>query len=1017
MPSVPPAILDLVERFDRNRAAYRAGQYNEAQLRIEFLDPFFEALGWDMYNKHGYSEAYKDVIHEDSIKVGDATKAPDYCFKIGKERKFFLEAKKPSVDIRGDVGAAFQLRRYAWSAKLPLSILSDFEEFAVYDCRIKPEKADKAGVARISFLTYQDYPTHWEEIAAVFSREAVLQGSFDRYAESNKAKKGTAEVDDAFLQEIESWRELLAHNLALRNPSLRPRELNFAVQSTIDRIIFLRICEDRGIETYGQLQALLNGANTYARLGEMFARADQRYNSGLFHFSAEKGRAEPPDEFTLGLAIDDKPLKEIIRRLYYPESPYEFSVLPADILGQVYEQFLGKVIRLTPAHRAVVEDKPEVKKAGGVFYTPTYIVEYIVQHTVGKLLAGKTPKQAAGLRILDPACGSGSFLIGAYQYLLDWYREWYSRNEPEKWARGRNPALYQAAGGEWRLTTAERKRILLDHLYGVDIDPQAVEVTKLSLLLKVLEAESATFAPQLMPERALPDLAANIKCGNSLIGPEFYTGWLPGAFTPEDVERVNAFDWAAEFPAVMAAGGFDCVIGNPPYVRIQTMKEWAPLEVEYYKAHYRAAGKGNYDLYVVFVEKGLSLLNEHGRLGFILPHKFFNAQYGEPLRRLIAEGRHLAEVVHFGDQQVFRGATTYTCLMFLDKAGSEGCRFVRVTDLIGWRDSTFAPETVIPASSISETEWVFGAGNGTNLLMRLAAAPCKLVDCTKIFQGIATSADSVYVLNVLEEGAQMCKMQSRSLDSDVLVETELLHPLLKGSEISRYREPSYQYMVLFPYRVEAGCAAPIPERELRAQFPAAHEYLTRNKTLLLQRSKTDTGNWWLYPYPKNLALYVRPKILSQVLSTRGNFALDYEGRFYFLGGGTAGGNAIVLDDDNVECLLYLLGILNSRLTTFHVSQVGSGFRGGFFAFGKGSLASFPIYGMNPTAEGDKPRHDRMVALVEQMLKLHQDLAAAKTAHDKTLLQRQIEATDRQIDHLVYELYGLTEEEIKIVEGS
>lgn len=205
-----------------------------------------------------------------------------------------------------------------------------------------------------------------------------------------------------------------------------------------------------------------HGERVYARLVELFERADDRYNAGLFHFREERGRAEPPDHLTLDLKIDDKALKDILRDLYYPDSPCEFSVLPADILGQVYEQFLGKVIRLTSAHRAVIEHKPEVKKAGGVYYTPTYHVGYIVEQTVVKL------------RILDSACGSGSFLIAAYQHLLDWHRDWYVSDGPERHRK----LLYQGPGGAWRLTTTERKRILLNSIYGVDIDPQAVEVTK-----------------------------------------------------------------------------------------------------------------------------------------------------------------------------------------------------------------------------------------------------------------------------------------------------------------------------------------------------------------------------------------------------------------------------------------------------------------------------------------------------------------------------------------------------------
>ncbi len=485
----PQIILDLSERFERNYDSYKSGAYNETQVRREFIDPFFEALGWDVDNRAGYAEAYKDVIHENAVKVGGITKAPDYSFRIGGQRKFFVEAKRPSVSIKDEPAPAFQLRRYAWSAKLSLSIVTDFDEFAVYDCRVKPDQRDHSDYARIQFYTFRQFADKWDEIAAAFSKDAVLKGSFDKYAESNKAKRGTAEVDSAFLAEIESWRELLARNIALRN-SFNVRELNEAVQRTIDRIIFLRIAEDRGIEEYGVLRGICSGNNTFARLRELFYEADYRYNSGLFHFRHEKGEAEPPDTLTTDLVIDDKPLKDILHRLYYPESPYEFTVLPSDILGQVYEQFLGKVIRLTSDHRAIVEDKPEVKKAGGVFYTPTYIVQYIVTNTVGKLLEGKTPKKAESLRILDPACGSGSFLLGAYQCLLDWHLKWYMENDPEKWAKARKPAIYKGQGGAWYLTSAERKRILLNNIYGVDIDSQAVEVTKLSLLLKVLEGEA-----------------------------------------------------------------------------------------------------------------------------------------------------------------------------------------------------------------------------------------------------------------------------------------------------------------------------------------------------------------------------------------------------------------------------------------------------------------------------------------------------------------------------------------------
>ncbi|MBI1878421.1 MAG: N-6 DNA methylase [Chloroflexi bacterium] len=630
----PAQVHELVERFERNLSDYKGGIYNETQVRREFIDPFFKALGWDVDNEKGYAEAYKDVIHEDAIKVGGATKAPDYCFRIGGTRKFFLEAKKPSVNIKHDTHPAYQLRRYAWSAKLPLSILTDFEEFAVYDCRIKPDQADKSATARILYLTYADYLARWDELTEIYSREAVLKGSFDRFVESSQGKRGTAEVDAAFLAEIERWRELLARNIALRNPGLGQRALNYAVQQTIDRLIFLRIGEDRGIEPYGRLQALLNGNEVYARLFYLFRQADERYNSGLFHFSPEAGRPQDSlDPLTPTLNLDDKTLKDILKNLYYPDSPYEFAVLPADILGQVYEQFLGQVIRLTGGHRAIVEDKPEVKKAGGVYYTPTYIVEYIVRHTVGRWLDGKTPRQAAKLKILDPACGSGSFLIGAYQYLLDWHRDWYSANDPEEWAKKRNPPIFQSPiprghdvsnpqSPAWKLTTAERKRILLNTIYGVDIDPQAVEVTKLSLLLKVLEEESQeSLGRQLSmfgQERALPDLGHNIKCGNSLIGPDFYDSRPTqlSMFDEDEMYRINAFDWQAEFEEIMRDGGFDVVIGNPPYVDIKSLPN---TDVTYIFSKYKTANN-RINLFAGFIEKSLKLLKSSAfRFSMIVP--------------------------------------------------------------------------------------------------------------------------------------------------------------------------------------------------------------------------------------------------------------------------------------------------------------------------------------------------------------------------------------------------------------
>jgi hypothetical protein len=1000
--TIPEAIFALVERFDRQQQAYRSGQYNETQLRREFLDPFWEALGWDVNNHQGYAEAYKDVIHEDAIKVGGVTKAPDYCFRIGGTRKFFVEAKKPSVNIRDDLVPAFQLRRYAWSARLPLSVLTDFEEFAVYDCRIKPGKTDKASTGRILYLTCSEYLTRWDAIATIVSRDAVLKGSFDAFADSNKGKKGTAEVDVAFLMEMEGWRELLARHIALRNPQISQRELNYSVQMVLDRIIFLRICEDRGIEPYGRLAILQSGSRVYQRLCELFRQADDRYNSGLFHFRREKDRADPPDDLTPNLNIDDKPIKEIINALYYPESPYEFSVLPADLLGQVYERFLGKVIRLTSGHRAVIEEKPEVKKAGGVFYTPTSIVEYIVGHTVGKLLEGKAPwpsRKPMEFRILDPACGSGSFLLGAYQYLLDWYVRWYVEHQPEKWAKGRSPSIYQAQKGVWRLTTSERKRILLQHIHGVDIDSQAVEVTKLSLLLKVLEGESAeTLSRQLtmFRERALPDLAGNIKCGNSLIGPDFYDYQQMSLFNEEERYRMNVFDWHAEFPKIMPAGGFDAVIGNPPYVRQEMLADFKSYLGKAYETYHGVA-----DLYVYFIERGMKLLKEGGRFGYIVANKWMRANYGERLRHWLKQQR-LNEIVDFGDLPVFQTATTYPCILLMGK-DSPGATLqvtqVRSLDFKTLDEYVQEHRYPVSQSALEDEGWSLTDSRTQALLTRLRTLGVPLGEYVdgRIYRGILTGLNEAFVI----DAATRARLISEDPGS-----AELIKPFLAGRDVKRYAPPvSERYLIFARRGVDI------------KKYPAIEQHLRRFKEQLIPRPKDwEEGAWkgrkpgpyqW-YEIQDTVAYYAdfeNTKILLPDISTRGNFTLDEAGGMY-----SANTTYIICSSDH-----YLLGLLNSSLMDFYYRNLAAVYRGGYLRFFSQYMIQLPIRTINLSNPTDVTCHNRMVRMVQEMLLLHKQLAAARTGHEQTALQRQIDATDRQIDRLVYNLYELTDDEIKIVE--
>ncbi len=663
-PPCPRSVRALVSQFSAQAEAYKSPAYKEAQLRQEFLDPLFAALGWDMRNAAGLSETYKEVIHEDSLRVGPAMKAPDYAFRVGGRRVFLVEAKKPSVDLHRSRPAAYQLRRYAWNAGLPISILCDFEEFVVYDCRDAPRESDTPSHGRILYWTHDQYVSEWPTLWCLFGRPAMDDGWLDEIIAASERRRAAEPVGEAFLMDVEQWREDCARGLARSNPSLTARELNYAVQQTIDRLVFLRFCEDRGVEDWGRLRDLCKAPGIYDRLVTAFRRADERYNSGLFHFTHEPGR-DAPDTLTPSLQMDDSSLRDIIEGLY---GEYLFGVMPPEILGRVYEQLLGSVIHITASRDIVIDQKPAVRKAGGVFYTPQHVVDYIVRETVGKLLEGKTPRGAANVRVLDPACGSGSFLLGAYQYLLDWHRDWYIADDVRRHSSGKNPKIRSVGQNSWRLTTSERKRILLNNIYGVDIDERAVEVAKLSLLLKVLEGETVeTIARQflLFHERALPDLDANIRCGNSLIAADYYEFHSDREFDAAEIQALNAFEWENEHEAIMDSGGFDAVIGNPPYILLQDeFRDDAQLA--YFRSKYRAASY-KVDTYHLFIERAIELARQGGRVSFITPSNFLTNNYLDGLRRLLLDKSRLSELMVI-DGGVFKGVSVDNAI-FVTEAG------------------------------------------------------------------------------------------------------------------------------------------------------------------------------------------------------------------------------------------------------------------------------------------------------------------------------------------------------------
>ncbi len=1012
-------LKELTDQFHDNIKQYKSDMYDEANTRVDFIDKFFEILDWDVRNLQGYSEHYREVVREDKIQIEGKQKAPDYSFRIGGVRKFFVEAKKPSVNIKEDISPAFQVRRYGYTAKLPLSILTDFEEFSIYDTRIKPDKNDKASVGRVFYCTFEEYEKHFEFIYNTFSKSAILKGSFDNYIEENKNKKGTGEVDKELLKLVEDWRTELAKNIALRNNEIDIYNLNNAVQKIIDRIIFLRIAEDKEIEPYEQLLKITKTGDienkglkplVYQSLNELFVNANKKYNAGLFK----------PESWLTDIKIDDKALIYIIKGLYYPECPYEFSILPIEILGNIYEQFLGKTIRfrnVKEGHAAIIEEKPEVRKAGGVYYTPQYIVNYIVENTIGEKIApsgsplskgsGLTPDEISTLKICDPACGSGSFLVGAYQYLLNYHIDYYTnphsqenkglqplvtQEQKERWIKKwlKEGKIYQVSSpkspfdeggrGDYKLTIEEKQKILINNIHGVDIDPQAVEVTKLSLYLKLLENEGKEAEGFLFKHsdiKLLPTLDKNIKCGNSLIGSDFYTSQITpdlsrGLFPDlETMRKVNVFDWEKEFPEIFGGKGkqttentknteggekesltrsvggaeeerrgFDVAIGNPPWVQSKAFEEDYK---RYYSKRYKTTSK-QYDLFCLFTEKSIEILNKNGIHSFIIPSRFFTNEDYYNYRKFILYYSGIKEIFDVGEH-IFQKVEMPSCIYILTK---EKENIIKLKYISGHYLDNRISENSVNLQDILEDK---------NLFFKVSSDNAFFSICQKI------QKNGTELLNFVTNarGVEIGK------DSEVILRVENENPFLIGENVSRYN---------------------ISFTDL---------YINANNKNIDYKTKE---------------LYTGEKILLRKTGHGINATLDIDNYWVI--------QVIYIfkKRENIpENIRYILAIINSKVIYHYYYEIfGEKNKKVFPHFRQTQFLQLPIRKIDFSNPIEKGRHDQLVSLVDQMLEAQKLSHNPKSESDKKIYAQKIEMIDNRIDRLVYELYGLTEEEIKIAEG-
>ncbi len=1029
----PPASLDsfkaelarLVARFSGQLPFFTGPDYSEAKLREDFLNPFFAALGWDVGNRKGLIHTEREVDIEVRAEFSGRQRRADYVFRIDRREWFTCEAKKPSESLHE--GHAYQAKSDAYARGIAFAILSDFEETRMYVVGARPTRADPMVMGQWRHFHFLKYEESAAEIWGLLAYENVRGGSIPRLMDGLPKRPSRAmgtrgyvlrpdrsrAMDAEFLSFLDGARQRLGSDLLKHNARedlLLDNRLNEAAQRILDRLVFIRICEDRAIDTgtllfsifrdwwrqrevrprlrRGPLEARRTGARPDAMAEEPpssgYAPPEEGtlYRAIVAHVRAIDHRPASYQPFLNGqlfkphfseeLVVGDEWLANFIDDLSSDEEGYNFASIKVEILGDAYERFLGKVLR--PHGRgAVIEEKPEVRKAGGVYYTPRYIVDYIVEETVGRQLAGKSPAEVARLRFIDPACGSGSFLIRVYERVMEHYLQHFDRivrefrrgdPSPEalgKFLQGFKEDFRIDAAGNVRLTPGFKRQVLLDNVFGVDLDPKAVEVTQLSLYLKMLEGENRDSVRGDSKEffsrtPLLPSLDKNIRCGNSIIASDF-------SMEPAEIIRVNAFDWDIGFASIVRVGGFDAVVGNPPWVDLKGMD---PATTRYVFEHFHTTSN-RMNIYAAFMHRSLDLVRDGGHYGVITPSSFLTQSSYSRLRALLLN--HQVESIIRLPDDVFEGVTAESAISIYRKRPP-------ATPL-----KAIVYPARLPLGRIGEAGWVSMAEidqrswTGDEGIFRLHCDPREMALLRKITDAgspLETWCEFCLGLTPYDKarGHSASDIKNRVFHSKVASGKEW-KPLLEGADVSRFR-------------VEWG----------------GNEYIRY-------------GPW--LGAPREQRFFKEPRILvRQIISGQPPriYAGYCEDEFY---NSQVAFNLLARQGGPV-LLKAVLGVLCSTLMTwYHRHRFLDPTKSTFQKILVQDAKRLPIPSFLHSDGRPTEACLALASVVDRIHKLQAQPTGSASALARAAMENAVQKADHEIDLLVYALYGLTPDEIAWVE--
>lgn len=984
-------LKELINRFKVNYEFYNNSKYNESECRLEFIDGFLKDFGWDVQNSNGKSPNLKEVVVESyEQELGK----PDYTMTFNGISTFFVEAKKPAVNILDNSDCSFQARRYGWSAKHRISILTNFKDLLIYDCSDMPKSNDPTSKNLIAKYNYLEYFDKYDEIYELISKEIVYNGKFEEKFKSFSAIGQT--IDEMFLKQINDWRVQLGQELFnIKGGNIE--DINIEIQEFINEIVFLRICEDRNLPLYKTLQKSISiDSMLQKELEKIIEIADKRYNSGIFK------------ERNIINELDKNILKNIITDLYYPNSPYDFTVISSNILGEIYEVFISETLIVKNNEVILQAKKENLNRA--IVTTPYDVVKFMVSKSLEKFTNKKSPEEIKKLRIADIACGSGIFLTEVLDYLINYCQDWYEKNK-------KYDNLEETYTNTYKLTYKEKKEILTNCLYGVDIDYQAVEVAKFSLLLKVLENETEETVINEKP--VLPSLDSNIVNGNSLIDLEMIED-----ATTDELINIRPFS----FNDINGGNKFDLIIGNPPYVKTEDMINLQDKkEVQAYKSKYYVAYK-QFDKYFLFIQRAIDLVKDDGTVCYIVPNKFINNVSGEKIRELISENKYLKMFIDFNYQQVFKDKTIYSSIILLNKSKEENFEYSYINSYEEWIINNKSDiYTEISCNEIDKNPWILSMDlEKMKELKKLFNNSIQLSEIARPFNGVQTSLNRIYVIKGKEilgenENYIIINKNGKKYNIEKEVLKMYFQPINKVEKNVNSFDPLVtDKYIIFPYDKNGE----LIDINL-SQYSGIKEYLLDNYDLIVpkQISGKSTGrdvpnanenNWYQFGRVQAINEFNNEeKLIVGVMSKEPMFMYDNE-NLVIQSGGTAGYCGIKMKENNKYDLFFLQAYLSHPIINDVMEKMGSDFEGGFYSRGTQVLEKLPIINVDFENEKERALYDKIVEKTKKIYELNIVLKSS-LLRDRTLNTVDSKAIINLKNHIIKGIMDYITELIKMKE--